>query len=465
MDLQLPGWLADFFGRLLGGYDAEEARKRLPAEIRGDGPAPASLRRRALRHVDAELRRSGLVYGSPKLPSRVAQGARLDRAEALFFAVLSGKCFIALDIARLHGVPFEPQRSEASLAMLLAAGAGRADLADEIHALVSMGQPAFGDGRLLARLEQALIDAIAPATGDAILDLLLHNATSFAEARVIGRLAIAWYGEEHFDPAEASRLLAAAARERAQCLGALSTIAAPRGGLRERGRRALGKELRKLRLGRDLERQVRVSFTLPASPEELAGRIRTRTMRRFLVEQLYLANMLEGREGSPLLDGLASRLDFGRADRDALEAQVADYFYDPSDVFDAFELRAVGQASSELLVDRIAREVQLNVDRIALEVKETGELTQLLAKAAMGQKLTAEERAKAREQLIDLAKVVPSLAIIAAPGGMLIFAALLKVLPFSLLPSSFQKRPEDDAPLRPAAVQPRPRQRRVPRRS
>ena len=67
---------------------------------------------------------------------------------------------------------------------------------------------------------------------------------------------------------------------------------------------------------------------------------------------------------------------------------------------------------------------------------------------------------RAREQLIDLAKVVPSLAIVAAPGGMLIFAALLKVLPFSILPSSFQRReqlpphrrpPRVPLPARPAA--------------
>ncbi len=94
-------------------------------------------------------------------------------------------------------------------------------------------------------------------------------------------------------------------------------------------------------------------------------------------------------------------------------------------------------------VDRIVHEISVNAARINQEVRETGELAALLGKAAAGQKLDEEERAKVREQLLDLAKIVPSLAILAAPGGTLILAALLKVLPFSLLPSSFQKKPED----------------------
>jgi hypothetical protein len=94
-------------------------------------------------------------------------------------------------------------------------------------------------------------------------------------------------------------------------------------------------------------------------------------------------------------------------------------------------------------VDRIVHEISVNAARVNQEVRETGELATLLGKAAAGQRLTDEERAKVREQLIDLAKIVPSLAILAAPGGTLILAALLKVLPFSLLPSAFQSRPEE----------------------
>ena len=69
------------------------------------------------------------------------------------------------------------------------------------------------------------------------------------------------------------------------------------------------------------------------------------------------------------------------------------------------------------MVDKVAAVVTENLDAIALELRETGELGTLLAKAAAGQPLDAAERRKVKEQLIDLAKAVPALAIFAAPGG------------------------------------------------
>jgi hypothetical protein len=40
---------------------------------------------------------------------------------------------------------------------------------------------------------------------------------------------------------------------------------------------------------------------------------------------------------------------------------------------------------------------------------------------------------------VDVAKAVPALAIFAAPGGMLLLPILAKLLPFSLLPSAWEK--------------------------
>ena len=77
-----------------------------------------------------------------------------------------------------------------------------------------------------------------------------------------------------------------------------------------------------------------------------------------------------------------------------------------------------------------------------------------------------------RLELIDLAKTIPALAIFAAPGGLLLLAALAKVLPFSILPSAFQapRRPELPAEVAPAdargqACSPRRRTSTMSRRS
>ncbi|ATB36643.1 hypothetical protein CYFUS_002058 [Cystobacter fuscus] len=88
--------------------------------------------------------------------------------------------------------------------------------------------------------------------------------------------------------------------------------------------------------------------------------------------------------------------------------------------------------------------------RLRREVRETGELYHLLARVARRQPLTPEERRRMRAQLIDVAKVLPALAIFAAPGGMFLLIVLGKVLPFSLLPSAFQEDPP--APPQPVPV-------------
>ena len=75
------------------------------------------------------------------------------------------------------------------------------------------------------------------------------------------------------------------------------------------------------------------------------------------------------------------------------------------------------------------------------EIKETKELSELLVKATT-KPLTAREKEKVREQLMDVARSIPALAIFALPGGGLLLPVLIKVLPFNILPSSFQDEPE-----------------------
>jgi hypothetical protein len=97
------------------------------------------------------------------------------------------------------------------------------------------------------------------------------------------------------------------------------------------------------------------------------------------------------------------------------------------------------------MVDRVAAAVNENLDAIVKELRETGELGTLLAKAAAGQTLDATERRKVKAQLIDLAKAVPALAIFAAPGGMVLLPLLAKLLPFDFLPSAFHEKSREAA--------------------
>jgi hypothetical protein len=91
--------------------------------------------------------------------------------------------------------------------------------------------------------------------------------------------------------------------------------------------------------------------------------------------------------------------------------------------------------------DKVVKIVRKNVGNIMNEIKETKELSELLVKATT-KPLTAREKEKVREQLMDVARSIPALAIFALPGGGLLLPVLIKVLPFNILPSSFQDEPE-----------------------
>ncbi|TMA29195.1 MAG: hypothetical protein E6J88_07310, partial [Deltaproteobacteria bacterium] len=124
-----------------------------------------------------------------------------------------------------------------------------------------------------------------------------------------------------------------------------------------------------------------------------------------------------------------------------LEVEVDDFYRRNKDALTALRLAEAPEGLPHALTTRLEAAVLDNIDRLLQEIRETGELAELLGKASVGTSLTAAEKAKVREQLIDLAKTIPALAIFAAPGGMLLLPILIKLLPFNLLPSSFIDRP------------------------
>ena len=95
-------------------------------------------------------------------------------------------------------------------------------------------------------------------------------------------------------------------------------------------------------------------------------------------------------------------------------------------------------------MDKLSAVAHKNGALIKAEVGESEEMTQLLWKYAHPpHELTAEEIEKVEDQLKDIAKGVPALAIFLLPGGGLILPLLAMVLPFSLLPTSFLEAEEE----------------------
>ena len=81
--------------------------------------------------------------------------------------------------------------------------------------------------------------------------------------------------------------------------------------------------------------------------------------------------------------------------------------------------------------------IMRNKNRLLKEILESKELVVLLSKSTH-KDLSEEEKHKVKEQLLDICKTIPSLAIFILPGGSVLLPILIKFIP-QLLPSSFNE--------------------------
>lgn len=79
--------------------------------------------------------------------------------------------------------------------------------------------------------------------------------------------------------------------------------------------------------------------------------------------------------------------------------------------------------------------IMRNSKRLQKELQDSKELVALLSKSTQSN-LSPAERKKVKSQLIDIFKSIPSLAIFLLPGGAVLLAIFIKLIP-QLLPSSF----------------------------
>ena len=83
-----------------------------------------------------------------------------------------------------------------------------------------------------------------------------------------------------------------------------------------------------------------------------------------------------------------------------------------------------------------------NSKRLYQELKDSKELMVLLSQSTM-RDLSSEEQKKVQEQLLDIFKSIPSLAIFLLPGGALLLPLVVKFIP-KLLPSAFDENRIED---------------------
>ena len=83
----------------------------------------------------------------------------------------------------------------------------------------------------------------------------------------------------------------------------------------------------------------------------------------------------------------------------------------------------------------VSKLILRNSKRLKKELLESKELVTLLSKSTV-KDLSAEEKKKVQNHLLDIFKTIPSLAIFMLPGGAVLLPIFIKLIP-KLLPSAF----------------------------
>ena len=181
----------------------------------------------------------------------------------------------------------------------------------------------------------------------------------------------------------------------------------------------------------------------PVKIEDIHCSITSVIISSYFVEQLILLSLIDNQEAwqeRELIGKISLKLGLTSEKLEQLYFTVAEFFSVHNERLEFLKINAAARQFQDYMNDKVVKLVKKNVDKIINEIEETKELSELLLKATT-KPLTAEEKQKVQEQLIDVAKSIPALAIFALPGGGILLPVLIKVLPFNILPSSFQDAP------------------------
>ncbi len=401
------GWLHALVGTELERHDPRAALARLPPEVRGAGASRSDL--------------------APAARLLVARSLRLRRLEPepseateVFLDEIRLHLALLLDLDALSGGTSDRRGRLAEIVSFLAAA-----LADSGAALAEIPVvPAAASGRDVEQALRAVEGALAARfhpPGDPLLGLPLHPGAVAVLRRRLARVATGFHRDGRLASEALVRHARYAVSESALLAEAIAGLLAAAEPPDARAREVRHRQIARLGLSRAAARAARAALAAPRAPADLAAAA-PEGVRPFLVEQLFLA-LLRANPVAPSPHG---------------DHQVwFEAFDDGAGPIDWQALAGEWEAATDAVVERVSTAVTDNLGAMVTEIRQTGELGQLLARAAAGTTLTPEERRKVRSQLIDLAKAIPALAIFAAPGGMLLLPLLAKLLPFNLLPSAW----------------------------
>ncbi len=277
--------------------------------------------------------------------------------------------------------------------------------------------------------------------GNPIVGLSLHHALVAVDARaIVDTAAEAMHGVPLTTSLFAERR-AALAEDRAAVVAAIAAMSTIRDPIDlDAFNDATWWQLKQLGLSRKETAHLIELVKHPRTVDELVATTPDRS-RGLVFRHLVLAALVDGRltpDERRFLNAAGAALGFTDAQRRRVTQRLHAVVRRDRDAFNAVTLAANFAAADPPVEVRLARTVADNADALWREIRETGDLGVLLARRARGQHLTDDEQRRMWEQLKDVVRAVPSLAVVALPGGFVLLPLLLKVLPFDLRPSSFR---------------------------
>lgn len=422
-------WLARFL---------DEAFARPPPPRRVD--ERLHTRTRAKRVVLASMHHRGLSLGAPLL--RREQLLSRDAGELLplvrWLAVVADHVDLCGHVLDGHGLsPAEAaQRRNRAFAAALALVYGT----DEGAAILAAGDVPSKAEKTLADLEREILRR-RYLQGNPILGLLLNHAFVAADTRAI-LVAVCDVYNHGPQKGAAAKVQNALRAERLATLAAIARLSEWRELIdADLVRSASVWQVKSLGLPRPDIARLLEQTKKPADLSRLVTLVPDGMQERVFL-QTMLAACVDGRvspEERELTSSLAAALGISKKLARRIEKRVRAFVATHGEELNPLIHAAGFAGASPPISVRIARIVFENMDALWKEIRETGDLAYLLARRASGQRLTTEQQQRMREQLIDVVKAVPGLAVFTLPGGFILLPIVLKLLPFDLRPSSFKK--------------------------
>jgi hypothetical protein len=424
--------------RWLAGFLEEAFGRAPPARMSTER---VRTRTRAKRLVLASMHERGLSLGAPLL--RREQLLSRDAGELLplvrWLAVVADHvdlCGYVLDEPGLSPAEAARRRSRA-LAAALALVYGD----DEGAQILASGDVPTRADKILVGLEREIARR-RYLRGNPILGLLLNHAFVAIDSRAIIVSVVSVYGRT-LDKDAALKVQAALRAERLATLAAIARLSEWRELIdADVVRSASVWQVKSLGLPRADTARLLEQTKKPADLSRLVTLVPAGAQGR-VFQQTMLAACVDGRvspEERELTSSLGQALGIHKELARRIERRVRAFVAVHGDELNPLIHAAGFAGASPPIAVRIARVVFENMDALWKEIRETGDLAYLLARRASGQRLNGAEQKRMREQLIDVVKAVPSLAVFTLPGGFILLPIVLKLLPFDLRPSNFKKQ-------------------------